>query len=146
MLMKKTALAAVVLAVLACGTTAQADERFNNKSLRGAWGFNAHGFLGATTPAQTPASAMGRNTYDGAGGCTSDAKLNAGGTVLTLNSISCTYTVFPDGTGTQETVYAVGTFTTDFVLVDNAKEFLFIVSDTAQPGTTVASGVAKRQK
>jgi len=143
---KRSVVAAVMVAgVVAFSSTALADQPFSNKSLKGAWGFNAHGFLAAGTPAQIAASAMGRNTYDGHGGCFSEAKLNAGGTVLALTSLACTYTVNPDGTGTQQTTYTAGTFTTDFVLVDNAKEFLFIVSDTAQPGTTVASGVAKRQ-
>jgi hypothetical protein len=114
------------------------EERFHD-----AWGFNAHGFLAGGA---VPASAMGRTTYDGDGTCFSEAKLNAGGTVLTLTSISCTYTVNPDGTGVQQTTFTAGAFTTDFVLVEHAKEFLFIVSDTAQPGNTIASGVARRQR
>ena len=76
-----------------------------------------------------------------------EARLNAGGTVVALTSDSCTYTVNPDGRGTMiVTFQPSGAFTTDFVLVDGAKEFHFIVSDTTQPGTTVASGVAKRQR
>lgn len=35
------------------------------------------------------------------------------------------------------------TFASDFVIIDAAKEFHFIVSDAG--GTTVASGVARRQ-
>jgi hypothetical protein len=140
---KRSLVAAVVIAaVVAWSSSAPAEQRFSDKSLKGAWGFNAHGFLAGGT---VPASAMGRNTYDGNGGCFSESRLNAGGTVLALASLSCTYTVNPDGTGVQQTTFTAGVFTTHFVLVDNAKEFLFIVSDTAQPGTTIASGVAKRQ-
>ena len=147
---KKTLLAVVMIAGVAmCTTTAHADDKdngkFNSKSLKGAWGFHVHGFLAANTPNPVPASAVGRNVYDGAGHCTSDAKLNAGGTVIPLTG-TCTYTVNPDGTGTAVSTYAIGQFTTDFVLVDNAHEFHFIVSDTAQPGTTVGSGIAKRQR
>jgi hypothetical protein len=153
---KKTLRAVVVIAaVVGSGTPASADDKdhgkFNNRSLKGAWGFNVHGFLGANTASPLPTSAVGRTVYDGSGGCTTDAKLNAGGTVLPLTSTSCTYTVNPDGTGTQLTTFGPpapppGAFTTDFVLVDGAKEFLFIVSDTTQPGSTVGSGVAKRQR
>jgi hypothetical protein len=138
----KTVLIATVLAGLT--GTAHADERFSARTLRGAWGFNAQGFLAANTPAQTPASAVGRNTYDGVGQCTSEAKLNVGGTVLALTATSCTYTVDPDGTGIQQTTYPAGSFTTHFVLVEHASEFLFTVADAVQPGTTVASGIAKR--
>jgi hypothetical protein len=144
----KTLLAVVMIAgVVVCSTVASADDngKFNNKSLKGAYGFFVQGFLAANTPNPIPASAMGRNVYDGAGSCTSDAKLNAGGTVIPLIG-TCTYTVNPDGTGTATSTYSFGVFTTDFVLVDNAKEFHFIVSDAAQPGTTVGSGIAKRQK
>ena len=144
----KTLRAVVVIAgVVVCSTVASADDngKFSNKSLKGAYGFHVHGFLAANTASPIPASAVGRNVYDGAGSCTSEAKLNAGGTVISLSG-TCTYTVNPDGTGTAVSTYSFGVFTTDFVLVDNAKEFHFIVSDTAQPGATVGSGVAKRQK
>ena len=149
---KSVMMAVVVAVAVVCSTTASADEeRFSNKSLKGAWGFNVHGFLGANTPTPVATSAMGRTTYDGNGGCHTVAKLNVAGTVLSLTSVTCTYTVNPDGTGTQLTAFGPpapppGTFTTDFVLVDAAKEFLFIVSDTTQPGSTVGSGVAKRQR
>jgi hypothetical protein len=151
---KKSVLAAVVIAALvACSTTTQADEanngngRLNNKTLKGPWGFKAHGFLGVTPASHLPASAMGRTVYDGAGTCTTEAKLNAGGTVIPLMSTLCTYFVNPDGTGQQHTVFGpAGDFTTDFVLVEDSKEFYFIVSDTNQPGTTVASGISSRQQ
>lgn len=136
----------VVAALLAFSATSEADERFTLRSLRGSWGFSAAGFLLANTPTPLPASAVGLITFDGVGGCVDEARLNAGGTVVALTSDSCSYTVNSDGRGTLiVTFLPAGAFTTDFVLVDNAEEFHFIVSDTAQPGATVASGVAKRQ-
>jgi hypothetical protein len=140
---KLFAVALTVVALVGGVVTNSQAESFSDKSLRGAYGFNAHGFLAGGA---VPASAMGRNVYDGHGGCESESRLNAGGTVLALTSLSCTYTVNADGTGVQETTFSAGIFTTHFVLVDHAKEFLFIVSDTAQPGQTIASGVAKRQR
>ena len=141
-------LSAAVLfgAVVGLAVPGHADQKFNNRDLRGTWGFKAHGFLFVSPASHVPASAVGLNTYDGNGGCASKANLNAGGTVVALTSSSCSYTVNADGTGTQDTVYpGGGAFTTHFVLVD-ADEAFFIVSDATQPGTTVASGLLKRQK
>ena len=138
--------AALFGAVVALAVPGHADQRFNNRDLRGTWGFKAHGFLFVSPESHLPASAVGLNTYDGNGGCVSKAHLNAGGTVVALTSSSCSYTVNPDGTATQDTVYpAGGAFTTHIVLIE-ADEAFFIVSDATQPGTTVASGLLKRQK
>ena len=138
--------AALFGAVVAFAVPGHADQRFNNRDLRGTWGFKAHGFLLVSPESHLPASAVGLNTYDGNGGCSSKARLNAGGTVVALTSSSCSYTVNADGTATQDTVYpGGGAFTTHIVLVDDDEAF-FIVSDAAQPGTTVASGLLKRQK
>ena len=136
---------AVVSLLAASVATDAAAENFRARTLKGTWGFTASGTLLVTTT-PTPAVAVGVATFDGAGGCTSEAKLNVGGTLLQLTASSCSYTVNADGTGTQLTVFpGVGAFRTDFVIVDNAKEFGLIISDQAQPGTTLASGVAKRQ-
>ena len=148
MSIKRSVLSAAVLfgALLACAAPGHADQKFNNRDLRGTWGLKAHGFLFVSASSHLPASAVGLNSYDGNGGCTSESSLNAGGTVAFLTSASCTYTVNSDGTATQQTVFVGGaSFTAHIVLVD-ADEAFFIVSDTAQPGTTVASGLLKRQK
>ena len=121
--------------------SAQADEHFRLQSLRGVWGVSASGTLGDGT---VQAAAVGLFTFDAAGGCTETAKLNAGGIVTPLTSIACSYTVNSDGSGSLTVTFPGSlTFTVDFVIVDVAKEFHFIVSDPT--GTTVASGVAKRQ-
>lgn len=136
------------LVVLSGSSEADNDERFTERSLRGSWGFSAAGFLAVTpTGSNTPASAVGLLRFDGRGECTDEAKLNSAGTVVALTSTSCTYTVNSDGTGTIQTTFApAGAFTTDFVITEERGEFHFIVSDQVQPGTTVASGVAKRQR
>jgi hypothetical protein len=148
MITKRSVLAAAVVfgALVAFTGPSHADQKFNNKDLRGTWGFKAAGFLFVGPAGHTPASAVGLNTYDGAGGCESEAQLNAGGTVLALTSDSCTYTVNSDGTGSQQTSFgSAGSFTTHFVLIASDETF-FIVADATQPGTTVASGVLKRRK
>jgi hypothetical protein len=140
MIAKKHYVAAIVVAALvACGATSHADQTFTEKSLKGTWGFSTAGTL--LTPAPVPAAAVGLLIFDGSGGCSSEAKLNAGGAVLVLTADTCSYTVNANGTGTQLSTFpGLGGFTTDFVILDGAKEFHFIIS-----GGAVASGVAKKQ-
>ncbi len=119
--------------------SAQADGHFTERSLRGVWVASASGTLGTMQ-----AAAVGLFTFDAAGGCTQTATLNAGGTVTPLTSIACSYTVNSDGSGSLTVTFPGAlTFTVDFVIVEVEKELHLIVSDPA--GTTVASGVAKRQ-
>ena len=140
------AAAMVIGALVALTGPSHAEQKFDNKDLRGTFGFKAAGFLFVGPTSHTPASAVGLNTYDGAGGCESESLLNSGGTVLPLSSVSCTYTVNADGTATQQTSFGPGlSFTTHLVLIDRDEVF-FIVSDATQPGTTVASGVLKRRR
>jgi hypothetical protein len=129
----------VLAAVLSYAGTSQADGPFALRSLRGTWGFSASGTL-----AGAPAAAVGLVTFDGAGGCVESARLNAGGVVIALTSVQCSYTVNSDGSGSLNVTFApAGQFTADLVILD-AGEFHFIVSDPT--ATTVASGVAKTQE
>lgn len=129
----------VIVALFAFGATSQAGENFTLHSIQGTWGFSASGTLAGAVPA----AAVGLLTFDGAGGCSESAKLNAGGTVYPLTTTACSYTVNSDGSGSVIVTFAgFGSFTTDFVIVDVAKEFHFIISDVSG---TVASGVAQRQ-
>ena len=119
-------------------TSSQA-ESFSEKSLKGAYGLSAFGSIGGA-----PASAIGRIVFDGDGGCSETAILNVGGVATPLATVpgGCTYTVNPDGTGTIDADFGPGgAFSANFVIVDNKKEFRFIVSGP----TVVAEGVAKRQ-
>jgi len=64
-----------------------------------------------------------------------------------MSSVECSYTVNADGTGQihvrfDHPVFG-GPFTSDFVIVDNAKEVPFSISEAS--GGTVATGVAKKQ-
>jgi hypothetical protein len=131
----------ILATVLVYVDTSQADKAFTPRSIQGTWGVLASG----TVEGQA-AAAVGLDTFDGVGRCTSSVQLNVGGTVTALTSTECSYTVNPDGTGSMTVTYAgpLGPFTADFVIVDANKEFHFIISD-GFGGGTVASGVAKRQ-
>ena len=124
--------------------TSEAGGRFSRRSLRGTYGFSGAGTLAAGT---VQAGLVGLNSFDGAGGCDIRVRLNAGGTVVPLNTAECSYTVNSDGTGQihvrfDHPVFA-GPFISDFVIVDDAKEVPFSVSDVS--ATTVATGTAKKQ-
>jgi hypothetical protein len=147
----KTSLRKIVIplisaaALLAYVGTSQADGRFSARTIRGVYGFSGSGTLAGGA---IQAAVAGLNSFDGADGCTVTARLNAGGTVHSVRSTSCSYTVNSDGTGSAHitltgTPFPLPEFRSDFVIVDNAKEIHFVLSDAA--GGTVASGVAKRQ-
>ena len=134
--------ASVVLTVIlaSVGSTSASNKNFSERSLRGAWPFSASGTVGGAQ-----AAAVGIITFDGAGACTTVARLNVGGAVSSLTSTTCSYTVNADGTGAITSTFPglPQTFLTDLVIVERKEEFLFIISDSA--GATVASGVSKRQ-
>jgi hypothetical protein len=136
--------AAVVIAALTYAGASGASSGFSVRSLKGVYGFSGAGTLGAGT-IQT--AVVGLQRFDGAGGCRITARLNAGGTVHSLRSTRCTYTVTPDGRGVATVTFDhpvfAGPFISDFALVDGGDEALFAISDPSQ--TTVASGAAKRQ-
>jgi hypothetical protein len=137
--------AVIMLAgLLASVGTSQAIERFSLRSLRGIYGFSGSGTLSGGT---VQAAVVGLNSFDGAGGCRITARLNQGGVVSSLTSATCSYTVNPDGTGFTHVTFVElpVPFTSDFVIVDQAKELHFVLSDEFSH-TTVASGVAKRQR
>ena len=134
----------IAAASLAYVVTSQGGDRFSVRSLKGTYGFNGSGtLLGGTLQA----AVVGLTSYDRAGGCRIKARLNAGGEVHSLTSAECSYTVNPDGTGAIRVTFNeppfTGPFVSDFVIVDNAKELPFALSDST--GGTVATGVATRQ-
>ncbi len=116
---------------------------FDNKSLKGAFGFSASGTIVAPNPLAGPAVAVGVFTGDGAGGCSISDTINAAPPVgvAPRTSTSCTYSVNPDGTGTITPVFpGFGATPIAFAIVDNENEFRFIRTTA----TVRISGVAKR--
>lgn len=131
----------VLAAMLAYGGVGLAGEQYTARSLKGAYGFSGSGTL-----LSLPAAVVGLTRFDGVGGCLTTARLNAaalGTAVISMESDTCSYTVNADGTGAQELTFPIGSFTSDFVIVDGNNEVHFMLWDLG--GGTVASGVSKRQ-
>ncbi len=134
----------IAAASLAYVVASQGSDRFSVRSLKGTYGFNGSGtLLGGTLQA----AFVGITSYDRAGGCRIKARLNAGGQVQSLTSAECSYTVNSDGTGSIRVTFHeppfTGPFVSDFVIVDNAEELLFALSDPT--GGTVGTGVSTKQ-
>ena len=137
-------MALIMLAgLLASVGTSQAVGNFTQRSIKGIYGLSGSGTLEDGT---VQAAIVGLNSFDGAGGCRITARLNRKGVVSQLTSATCSYTVNPDGTGTIDVTFTELPipFKSDFVIVDQAKELQFVLSDEFFH-STVASGVAKRQ-
>ena len=134
----------LVVALLAYVGTSQAANGFSNRSLKGTYGLSGSGTLAGGA---VQAAIVGLNSFDRAGGCRITARINALATVTPVRSTSCSYTVNPDGTGfisvSFDNPMFAGPFRSDIVIVDNAQEIDFMLSDDS--GGTVAVGVAKRQ-
>ena len=138
--------ALTAFAVLTISAGQVEAQPYSERSLRGAWAAQGDGEIGGFA-----STSIGRQVFDGAGGCSIVLRLNFNGTVVPLTSDtpggSCTYTVDPNGLGTQDIVTVdpggvASNFLIDFVFV-NTREFLWIASDSL--GSTVAKGVTRRQ-
>jgi hypothetical protein len=87
---KKTMLIALLAAVLLCAGSGGAKSGFSLKSVRGAYATTIHGTVDAT----------GTLIADGAGNITGGTETVNDGTNACVGSITGSYTVNPDGTGT----------------------------------------------
>jgi hypothetical protein len=103
-------------------------QRFSNRSIKGAWGFNTYSgvMVPPAAPEPTPATGMGRAVFDGNGGCSVSTVTNFGGTIFRLQSSSCTYSVDANGFGRSEAVFpgapGSGSFPMEFVIVEGGNE------------------------
>ena len=145
----------IPLLLTLCLVLLAADEasaqRYSEKSLRGTWAFVSDGFIGTSWAPST-----GLGIADGAGGCVTKSVLilglggadpfavppNDDRTALTLESVGCSYTVNPDGTGIWTVVTPAGEFILNFVIV-SPNEWFWIGTDSN--GFTTAKGISKRR-
>ncbi|NND59438.1 MAG: hypothetical protein HKN49_04145 [Gammaproteobacteria bacterium] len=123
--------------------TAGANQgSYSATSIKGVWAFSASG----TIVPDTPAVAIGLAEFDGNGGCLFRDQINIGGIAQPSptgfrDSISCSYAVNTDGTGTIAVRFATdpADIPLTFVIISRA-ELHFI-----RPDLGVARGTMKRQ-
>jgi len=107
------------------------------QTLRGNYGFQVTGLaLGGT-----PLAGVALITFDGAGSYTGKDSTSFGG-FFSEGTLTGTYTVNDDCTGTTTTTFPNGfVVTSNIVIVDNGKEILMVISNQGEVG----SGTLKRQ-
>jgi hypothetical protein len=123
------------------------DRGFSTRSIKGSFGFSTNGFgmlLAPTAPQPVPAATLGRIVFDGNGGCSISLWANIGGQTTQAQSGTCSYTVNPDGTGTNEATFPgspiVDPIPIVFVIVDDAREIRLL-----NTGSIVSTITARRQ-
>ncbi len=132
----------VLLVVVTSHGSAEADG-FDNESLEDTYGFSASGDIVAPNPLAGPATAAGLVTFDGAGGCTVSDTVNVAVLgVVARTTVSCTYSVAADGSGTITPTFGppFGTTPSAFVIVDDGDGFRFIRTTA----TVRVSGVGQK--
>jgi hypothetical protein len=127
----------VIAIVLAAGvvvgvrTSAAHDDdggqpRFNNRSIKGFWGFNAPVSYAIVPGGPVPFVGVGRIFFDGEGGCTVENIVNFSGQTTRFKSASCSYSVTPEGFGTADadfpTAPVPGSVPLSFIIVDKGRE------------------------
>jgi hypothetical protein len=113
---------------LADNEAAGGQQRFNNRSIKGFWGFNSPvGYVvppGAPQP--VPFVGLGRLFFDGEGSCTVENVVNFSGQTSRFKSASCRYSVTPDGMGTADADFpgapVPGRVPLSFIIVDHGRE------------------------
>ena len=144
--MKRTTIAKTLIAIatlLAPGIAlkARAQDGCSNSSLNGSFAFKATGTLTAPQPNQGQIAIVGRSTFDGNGGTGGSQMVSANGFIFP-ESLSGTYQVNPDCTGTFSFQLAPGvTINFFFVIDDNRKELQIIQTD---PGAIVTATARKQ--
>jgi hypothetical protein len=136
----------ILLLVLAAGglvglvpfTAGQAREGCSTETIRGEYGFRTAGAQLRPDGTRVDFASIGRFVRDGHGNVVSgEVTANAGGTISRV-TLTGTYTVNPDCTGSQTSILNTGAVVHfDFLIVDNGKRVeLLIISPTSVIGGT----------
>jgi hypothetical protein len=103
-------------------------QRFDNRTVKGFWGFNSPvGYVvPPATPQPVPFVGLGRIFFDGEGGCAVQNVVNFSGQISRFKSATCHYSVTPDGFGTAEADFpdapVPGPVPLAFIIVDHGRE------------------------
>ena len=140
---RKPSIASGLLIVILAGfvSVATAGEGFTRGDIAGKWAFSARGtIVPPAAPEPTPIVLLGIAIFEEDGTCSLSDTLNIGGTRVDVASLTCSFTVEPDGSGTiVEDFGGPAPVNLSIVIVDE-NEILVIRTDSA-----VVSGSFKRQ-
>ncbi|HMD48234.1 MAG TPA: hypothetical protein VKG79_04010 [Bryobacteraceae bacterium] len=129
---KTFTITAVATLALSFSPAAKADDKgCSNASLQGTYGYSSVGTITAPPDIAGPVAEVGTQFFDGRGNTTATATLSSNGTLFPL-TITGTYTVHPDCTGTFTLQVAPFGITVDvlFVIDDGWNEFRAIETDS----------------
>ena len=132
----------IILGLVGLMSVTWAGEGFSRKDIAGKWAFSADGtVVPPAVPAATPVALVGTATFEENGECSLTDTINIGGTSFTVSSLSCTFTVASDGTGSIEADFG-GPLSPELlsIVVVDTKEILVVRTDVV-----VARGSFKRQ-
>jgi len=146
--MKSTTIAKTLIAIamtLAVGIVpkVQAEDKVcSNRTLNGTYGFSATGTLVPPQPFPGLLAIVGTSTFDGNGVTSGSQMVSSNGNILPQETLSGTYQVNPDCTGTFSLQLFPGvTINFFFVIDDHGKELQIIQTD---PGTIVTATARKQ--
>ena len=116
-----------LVSLLALGLVSRVQaERCSNASFKGSYGASCGGFVG-----DSPLAVIGVLTADGKGNISGVETLSVNGVITSGVTLTGTYTVNADCTGSIVTTAPDGAVTDhDFVLDDNKKEIRIIVTES----------------
>ena len=140
-------IAAVTVLALGIAPTAKAgDKGCSNGSLNGTFVYTSTGFITAPPDLAGPVAEVGTQTFDGKGATNATATLSQNGTIYSPVTITGTYKVNPDCTGTmtlQVSIPGIQAFPLHvlFVLDDSGNGFQAMETDSG----LVVTRIARRQ-
>jgi len=117
--------------------------RFSERSLAGTWSYvgNSGLLVPPAAPEPTPASTVGMFSFDGQGGCSAHGQVNVLGVTVETETLACSYSVQPDGTGVAEATFTnapvTDPFPFSFVIADAGRE-LYLMNTQYVVGTLIA--------
>jgi hypothetical protein len=133
------AVVGVGLAGIATMTSAQTAQGCTNASLSGEYAFKETGMILSSDGSTIDFAAVGKATYDGEGGFTATDTTSMSGKITPDATVSGTYVVQPDCTGSATATAGGTTIQSNFVLFDRGRQSYSIWNT---PGTAVtAEGV-----
>jgi hypothetical protein len=134
--------AAAMLAVVITPTAQAADKGCSNATLLGTFAYRSSGSITAPPAIAGPFASVGTQTFDGNGCTTATAWVSQNGTIIPV-TITGTYTVNPDCTGTFTLQISPVSLTTHvfFVIDNNETEFQAVETDAG----VVVTGIGIRQ-